>query len=696
MPSESAVTLTRPSSTNSRFAGPALWLYAATIFLSAFLLFEVQPILAKLVLPWFGGAAAVWTISLAFYQLTYLLGNFYAHVLVERCGPRLSGRIHAAMLLASLWLLPILPKAFWQPQGTEDPVWRILGLLSVTIGLPFLLLSATSSLLQSWHTQSDRGARPYRLYALSNAGSLLALLSYPALVEPQLATTHQAWVWSAAYVVFVAVCSTVALGQRPIASPVGAIDPDHAETEPPDAKLQLLWLGLATTAAALLLCVTHHISQDIAAVPLLWIVPLSLYLLSLILCFEGSGWYRRAWFLRLLPVFLGGMAYALSPEFENAGPRLLIPLFCVGLFVCCMALHGEMAALKPGPRFLTQFYLVVSAGGALGGLFVAVAAPRLFRGFYELPVTLGLCAIFFLLALFREPRSLSRRISQPLLLGLTGAALCLIGFLIYVTLLQNRQALVMVRNFYGVLRVNDVPASGVRPAMKQLRNGPIIHGAEILDAARRRDATTDYGPQSGAGVALTLARQRGNIRVGIIGLGAGTLASYARAGDHYSFYEINPLVTDLAGLQFDFMRSSPAQIDIVPGDARLSLERQEPQNFDVLLVDAFSGDAIPIHLLTQEAFALYFRHLKPQGVLAVHVSNRFLDLPPVVEAAARALGARAVRMDSPEDQANAIFVATWMLVDRAGSSNGSEKSSAAERRVPVWTDDYSNLLTILK
>ena len=389
------------------------------------------------------------------------------------------------------------------------------------------------------------------------------------------------------------------------------------------------------------------------------------------------------------------MAYALSPEFENAGPQLLIPLFCLGLFVCCMGLHGEMAALKPSPRFLTQFYLVVSAGGALGGLFVAVVAPRLFRGFYELPMTLGLCGIFFLLALFREPRSSPRRVSQPLLLGLTGAALCLIGFLVYVTVLQNRQALVMVRNFYGVLRVNDVPSNGIRPAMKQLRNGAIIHGAEILDAARRRDATTYYGPQSGAGVALTLARQRGTIRVGVIGLGAGTLASYARTGDHYSFYEINPLVSDLAGAQFDFIRSSPAQIDIVPGDARLSLERQEPQNFDVLVVDAFSGDAIPIHLLTEEAFALYFRHLKPQGVLAVHVSNRFLDLPPVVEASARALGARAVRMDGPEDQANAIFTATWMLVDRAGLSNG-KSTEAAERRVPVWTDDYSNLLTILK
>jgi predicted O-methyltransferase YrrM len=675
--------------------GFSLWLYAGTIFLSAFLLFEVQPILAKLVLPWFGGAAAVWTISLAFYQLTYLLGNSYAHVLVERFGPRLSGRIHAVLLLASLSLLPILPNPFWQPHGAEEPAWRILGLLSVTVGLPFLLLSATSPLLQSWHTQSDNGARPYRLYALSNAGSLLALLSYPVLVEPQLSTTHQAWFWSAAYGAFVVVCSIVAFRSRPAAVSVSLLE----EAERPEAKLQLLWLGLAATASALLVCVTHHMSQDIAAVPLLWIVPLSLYLLSLILCFEGKGWYRREWFFRLLPVFLGGMAYALSPKFENAGPQLLIPLFCLGLFVCCMALHGEMAALKPSPRFLTHFYLLVSAGGALGGLFVAVVAPHIFRGFFELPVTLSLCAIFYVLTLYRTQRTSLRRVSRPVLLSMTALAVFLVGFLIYVTQLQNRQAPIMVRNFYGVLRVRDVPSTGLRPAIKQLRNGTIVHGEEILDAPRRREATTYYGPQSGAGVALTLARQQGDIRVGIIGLGAGTLASYARSGDHYSFYEINPLVTELARSQFDFIRSSPAQIDIIPGDARLSLQRQEPQAFDVLLVDAFSGDAIPIHLLTEEAFALYFRHLKPQGVLAVHVSNRFLDLPPVVEASAGALGARAVIVENLEDQANALFKATWMLVDRNGATAhlGSERDkSPAGRSVRVWTDDYSNLLAILK
>jgi spermidine synthase len=675
-------------------AGPSLWFYAGTIFLSAFLLFQVQPILAKLVLPWFGGAAAVWSVSLAFYQLAYLLGNLYAHILIQRGGLRFSARVHAIALLGSLLLLPILPSSFWQPQGAEEPAWRILGLLAATVGLPFLLLSATSPLLQAWHTYGREGARPYRLYALSNAGSLLALLSYPVLVEPLLSTRLQAWIWSLAYGVFVFVCAAMAFRQRAVALPKS----EPAENERPGGKLQLLWLGLAATASALLLGVTHHISQNIAAVPLLWIVPLSLYLLSLILCFEGRGWYRRSWFLRLLPVFLGGMAYALSPEFENAGPELLIPLFCVGLFVCCMALHGEMAELKPPPEFLTLFYLMVSAGGALGGILVAVVAPRVFRGFYELPAALAMCAFLFLMVLHREPQASPRRLGQPALLALTGLTGLLMAFLFHVAQLQSQQALVMVRNFYGVLRVNNVVATAVRPAVKQLRNGTIVHGAQILDAARRDAATTYYGTQSGAGVALLLARQRGNIRVGVIGLGAGTLARYGQKGDHYAFYEINPLVIDLAQTQFDFVHQSAADVQVIPGDARLSLEREAPQQFDALLVDAFSGDAIPVHLLTREAFGLYFRHLKPQGVLVVHVSNRFLDLPPVVEAAARSFGARAVKVTSSEDQANAVYRATWMLIDRpgAGATAAEALSASEERSVRAWTDDYSNLIEILK
>jgi hypothetical protein len=676
------------------------WLWGGTIFLSAFLLFQVQPILAKLVLPWFGGVAGVWTISLAFYQLTYLLGNVYAHYVTQQWGPRLSRRLHALLLLASLFLLPILPRPFWQPQGGEVPEWRILGLLAATVGLPFLLLSATSPLLQTWHTLGCRGARPYRFYALSNAASLLALLSYPLLVEPNLSTHRQAIVWSLAYGGFVLLCAALALRQN-TQKPARV---DLPAEERPDWKLQLLWMALAATASALLLSVTHHISQNIAAIPLLWIVPLSLYLLSLILCFEGHRWYQRSFYLRVLPVVLGGMAYALSPEFENAGPLLQVPLFCAGLFVCCMACHGEMADLKPRPEYLTVFYLMLSAGGALGGIFVGVAAPRIFRGFYELPLALGVCTLLMLIVLYRESETSPHKWGQPALLAAAGLSALMLVFLFHVTRRSDQSALVMVRNFYGVLRVNDVAPGAVRPAMRQLLNGTIVHGAQILDIGRRDTPTTYYGQQSGAGIAILLARQQGNIRVGVIGLGVGTLARYGQEGDHYLFYEINPLVVDLANTQFDFLRASLAQIEIVPGDARLSLENQPPREFDVLLVDAFSSDAIPVHLLTREAFELYFRHLKPQGVLAVHVSNRFLDLPPVVEAAARDVGARATKVVDSNHEEDAVFGSTWMLLDRRPgpaptlplTSPPGTVAETEEKIVRTWTDDYSNLLEILR
>ena len=700
-PNEQALTAARKD-----VPRPSIWLYSCSIFLSAFLLFQMQPILAKLILPWFGGAAAVWIISLAFYQLTYLLGNVYAHILIQRSGPRFSTRAHALFLWASLLLLPIVPSAFWQPRGGEEPMWRILGALAATVGLPFLLLSATSPLLQTWHSLSRKGTQPYRFYALSNAGSLLALLSYPVVVEPLVSTHRQASIWSVGYGGFVALCSALAfrqpvLNRPPMAQPLG---------ERPGWKLQLLWLFLAASASALLLSITYHVSQNIAAVPLLWIVPLSLYLLSLIVCFEGDRWYRRSLFLPLLPVAVAGMAYALSPKFESAKPELQIPLYFAGLFICCMVCHGEMASLKPRPEFLTLFYLMISAGGAVGGLFVAILAPHVFRGFCELPVALGMCAIVVLIVVLRKPQRPAQRLGRLAVLVAEGLSVLLLALLFYVVRLQSQQALVMVRNFYGVLRVNIVGPSGLRPAVTQLRNGTVVHGEEILDVARNDVPTTYYGQQSGVGITLLFARQASNIRVGVIGLGVGTLARYGQKGDHYFFYEINPLVVDLATNLFDFLGQSEAQVDIIPGEARLSLERQPPQNFDVLVVDAFSGDAIPVHLLTREAFELYFQHLKPSGVLAIHVTNGFLDLPPVVEAAARAVGARAVKVTNSADEANAVYESSWMLLDRAAMPNRTvsglaesrislppgTSSQVEDRVVRTWTDDYSNLLEILK
>jgi len=677
--------------------GVALW--GGTIFLSAFLLFQVQPLLAKIILPWFGGGAGVWITTLVFFQITYLLGNLYACWLVRYASSRWASKIHVGLLAISFLSLPILPSIAWKPYGPENPSFRIFALLTATIGLPFLLLSATSSLLQAWYVQGRPGNWPYRFYALSNAGSLLALLSYPVLVEPHSTTRHQALAWSYAYGLFAAGCAWIAFRKRPSLSAPQDSDAHQA----PNWKHLLLWAALAADASALLLAVTNHISQDIAAVPLLWIVPLSLYLLSLILCFENGRWYRRSFFLKLLAVALAGMTYSLAPEFDNAGPSLQIPLFCIGLFVCCMVCHGELARLKPDPRHLASFYLMIAAGGAFGGIFVGVIAPRIFHDFYELPIALAGCATVALVCLAPADSRLvvtpSRRV---FFFGGAGVVALAFAFLPYFTAPQHRVSSA-TRNFYGVLRVQDDPAAANQPARRDLLNGTIVHGIEILEPGRTAEATTYYGAESGAAFALNEAHRRGTISAGIIGLGAGTLAAYGKPGDRLTFYEINPLVIQVADSEFDFLRDSRAHIDIVPGDARLSLERQPSQNFDLLLADAFSGDAIPVHLLTVESFQLYFHHLKPDGLLAIHISNKFLDLKPVVEAAAQSFGAKTKAITNVADEKNDIYTATWVLLYRPGMlSSGADDDTAlphwSRSNVVVrpWTDDYSSLLKLLR
>ena len=691
-------------------APPSKFLFGATIFLSAFLLFEIQPMIAKMILPWFGGSAAVWSVCLLFFQVVLLVGYLYAHVLVRFSGSPACRWIHVALLAAGIVTLPVMPQNSWKPLGSEDPAVRILLLLLVTIGLPYFLLTATSPLLQAWYVRTRQSGAPYRFYALSNAGSLVALLSYPVLIEPFFSRSHQGWGWSAAFVLFALLCGALALilGSRPR---VDAQSPSVASPHPPWTT-QLLWVALAACASILLLAVTNHISQNIAAVPFLWILPLSLYLLSLILCFEGHGWYHRGFFLRLLGVALGGMAYAVSPSFANMPLTPLIALFCGGLFVCCMFCHGELARLKPPVEHLTLFYLLFSLGGALGAVFVALLAPRIFSGFYELHFGLVLCAALVLVVLRSDPGSaLYKARWQPDWLILVGLACALTASLIVTAHESASNARFRSRNFYGALQVVDTsvaaesdgnPASsGPEARVRELFNGTIKHGIQFLEPARRREPTSYYAPDSGVGLALRTSGAKGPLRVGVIGLGAGTLAAYGRAGDNYTFYEINPLVVRVANQQFTFLQDSPAQIHIELGDARLSLERELPQNFDVLAVDAFSGDSIPVHLLTREAFALYFRNLKPDGVLCVHISNRYLNLQPVLEAAAASFGKQSMLIFNDKDDPAGVSVASWMNVggpiDLAEANSGtSGKTPAKPLARYLWTDDYSSLFRILK
>ena len=484
------------------------WTFGLSIFLSAFLLFQIEPIIAKIILPWFGGAAAVWSVCLLFFQVALLLGYLYAHILTVHVPEKIRGWLHIVLLVASLLVLPVIPSSAWKPTGAEDPTFRVLLLLTLTIGLPYFLLSSTSPLLQSWYAKSTDDASTYRFYALSNIGSMLGLISYPLLVEPLISTRHQAIIWSIAYGAFVLLCASLAFRHHRVSD-----SPSTPYLTPRiSLSTKLLWVGLAACGSTLLLAVTNHITQNIASVPFLWIAPLVLYLLSFILCFADRGWYRRTLYLRFLGVALGVMTYALAPEFINIPLYVLLPVFCFGLFLCCMVLHGELAHLKPHPSQLTLFYLMVSLGGAIGALFVALIAPRVFNGFYELPIAIGACAVFVLWTLHHAPDdSPNWKRTWLVLVAITVA---LVVGLYRNTFVRPVSPRLMARNFYGALRVIDagnfsvatvagLPALSAHDpyAYRTLMNGSIDHGSQFLSLDRRREATTYYSEKSGVGIA---------------------------------------------------------------------------------------------------------------------------------------------------------------------------------------------------
>lgn len=674
-------------------------LYAITILLSAFLLFLVQPMIAKIIVPWFGGSSAVWITCLLFFQVGLLLGYFYAFWIINRLPVRGQKILHLSLLGLGILVLPILPSSYWKPPGPEWPTFHILALLACTVGLPYVLLSTTSPLLQAWYGQDSTGSNPYRLFALSNAASMLALLAYPVMVEPEFSTRHQAYGWSAAFAVFAVLCGALAWTRREGYARKVAV----TSTPAPTRGEKFLWVAISATSSILLLAVTNYLTQNVAAIPFLWVLPLFLYLLSFVLCFEGRNWYWRSLYLRLLPVALGGMAYSLPGQFSGGPLLVIIPLYAGGLFVCCMVCHGELALLKPAPDHLTTFYLMVALGGALGGIFVCLIAPHVFPGFFEFPIGMGLCTVLIAYVLVHDPSTIFYKY------GSRAARLALfffVGFylmgLVVVVLDDLGSSAVMVRNFYGSLTVVYSGTSDPHRETCKLGNGIVEHGREFVLPSRRDDLTTYYGHTSGVGLAEAAEQERRNLHVGVIGLGAGTMAAYGRKGDVYTFYEINPLDIQLAKTRFFFLSDSKARIEIVPGDARLSLERQPPQNFDLLVVDAFSGDAIPIHLLTREAFELYFRHMNPEGIIAVHISNRYLDLKPVVQGVAESLGKMTVYIQNEPDPENDIYKSEWMLVSgwkdffKRPDVRAALTPLPSKSHVRLWTDDYSSVFGIMK
>lgn len=781
-------------------------LFSLLSLLSAFLLFQVQPVISKFILPWFGGSPGVWTTCMLFFQIVLFGGYAYAHALT-RLRPKTQWIVHSVLVVTALIFLPIAPGDFWKPAGDEEPAGRILLLLLGTVGLPYFVLSSTSPLTQVWFTRALPGHSPWRLYALSNLGSLAALLTYPFLIEPRWDVTWQTWMWSGGFVFFAGLSlwlarrslSLASTAPRPVVTETPQTVPDAPVVESsPRWWQRLLWVLLPACASALLLAASNHVSQDVAVVPFMWVIPLSLYLLTFIICFEHERWYA-SWFWTLPAIgilFVTALGKKLDVTAEPA-PNYLFSLgwSFAAVFMSCMVCHGELARLKPRTAHLTEFYLLMSLGGALGGLLVSWVAPQVFVTYLEWPLGLIICYVVAWGAWAAWVwRSSIRRLSitlvgmllaagslhllavkyvQPLtdkqhwisvlaeiLAGLdkgfyrwlaalprttqnqivslddsreAAFYLCLfIAFLLLLLMvwryprrslnyllvvisfalaaagfhsLQKQTLMVderleRVRNFYGALNVDEDWDDGLENTYRTLTHGGIIHGMQNLGAAYREEPVTYYGHQTGIGKALDSLKERADARVAIVGMGAGTTACYARAGQAWRFYEINPEIPRLARKHFTYLADAEkrgAKVDTVLGDARLMLEREPDQKFDVLLLDAFSGDAIPMHLLTKEAFAIYRRHMKPDGIIVVHVTNSYLALAPVVEKLASDIGWKTTRIiteeDGDHDSTDYVMVTVNEPFLNATPRDYPEAKEPGD--VPLWTDRRHDLFQIL-
>jgi hypothetical protein len=716
MPALTAIEETPTTESNARpeiapFTAP----YAVTIFLSAFLLFQVQLIIAKYVLPWFGGSPSVWNTCMLVFQILLLSGYGYAHLVSTRFTLKSQTRVHLVFLLASLavlavmayrWPSPITADASWKPVPGGSPVWQVICLLAVSVGFPFLILSATGPLLQVWLSRTQPGS-PYRYYALSNAGSILGLLSYPFLEERFLLLRTQAWVWSAGYGLFLLACGACAwVLQRHSAAAESPTSQASIAGEKPKVSLLILWLALAACASAMLLATTNLICQEIAVIPLLWVLPLCVYLLTFILCFGNERWYRRGIFHPLYALAFSVALVVLSVEVP---PQILVQIgvFGLALFAVCMVCHGELVKRKPAPAYLSTFYLAVAAGGALGSIFVVLIAPQIFQRFWELQLSLLVCGILLLAVVLRDKESwFYKRPVLRILLAAVIVTFMFQGYLYSKALIRPEAGGFVTfrdRNFFGV-------KTGLQdPLGNWLMHGRIRHGVQMRDPAVHDEPTLYYKRLSGVGLILDHfprsidegGRPRA-LRVGVIGLGIGTLAAYGHTGDYFRFYEIDPQVVSLSMGQkpsFSFLRDSHSTIQIVLGDARLSLEKEastgQLQKFDVLVLDAFSSDSIPVHLLTKEAMALYIQHLSgPDAVIAFHLSNRSLDLRPVAEGLNREYHLTSVEVEQPG-------FSDWVLASANPQMLNLPDLKARSRpvtilhTVPLWTDEYSNLFEVL-
>ncbi len=696
--------------------------YAATIFLSAFLVFQVQPIIAKFILPWFGGGSAVWTATQLFFQVGLLGGYAYAHLLASRLGPKRQGGVHLVLLIAALAVLPIIPDKGWQPDSDTEPTLRIVALLAATVGAPYLLLSATGPLVQQWFARAHPGRNSYVLYALSNLGSLLGLLAYPLFVERFVGLRGQAWMWSAGYALFAVLCGYLAWRSRsneaaPAVETPAPVDAGAQAVGPVNVAM---WAALPAFAVVLLLAVTTQITQDVATIPLLWVIPLSIYLVTFILCFSSDRWYEPQTYGVGLAVALGMGWWVLDRTIIDI--LVQIAIYCFLLFFGCMALHGELTRLRPHAKHLTAFYLLISTGGALGGVFVALVAPRIFDGYYEYHV--GLVGTGLLVVGARaldewRRRQTGRPSTLNLVPSITGvrlavgvAALAGVFVLGYALLgqIENRTRSIELigRNFYGAVRIYQAYVGDQQLNQLVMEHGRTLHGFQYTLPDRRAARTGYYGPHSGAGIALIERRAevKHPMRIGVVGLGAGMLAVYAEPGDVMDIYEINPMVLDLALDPFTYLddaRARGATVNVHLGDGRLVLERQLAEGskqFDMLLLDAFSSDSVPVHLLTQQAFEIYRGHMASGGVIVANISNRHVDLRPVLLGVGTAHGLGFAWVQGFPDTYQGYLQSDWVILAPRPFLERPQVAAATGqwdgRKSILWTDDSNNLFSLLQ
>lgn len=720
--------------------GSVVLLFPVTVFASAFLLFQVQPMVSKFILPWFGGSPAVWTTAMLFFQSVLFGGYVYAHLLGTRASRRRQVAIHLTLLVAAAAAAAfVLPGEALKPLGDEAPVGRILLILGLSVGLPYFCLATTGPLVQHWYAQAGMGGSVFRLYALSNVGSFIALLSFPYVFEPWLELPQIGRLWTWGFWAFALLCGAIVLGSarrgRPSAGAGAAASPAAAPQTPPSAgpsRLQRArWVLLPALASLAFIATTDHVSHDIAPEPRLWIATLGLYLLTFILSFDHPRWYRPAWTAAaclVAVVFLSGRGdipgwFGADWDYGMAEVRWL---HYAAMFLACFLCHGELYRQRPADtRHLTAFYLWMSFGGACGGLFVAMIATNLFDDYYEWPLFLVATIALSCAVLAREWRARPGYGTAG-----AGAAAGALASLVCITLVAlilwwedplHRRALSgsdwvdikldQSRNFYGTVSVKERrhPADPSRD-YRVFYSGQITHGIQYLDPAKRRLPVTYYSEESGIGETLLDAAARSpSLRVALVGLGAGTLATYAREDDHYDFFEINPEAVRVADVWFDNVSACRSRTKrMIVGDARLKMA-QLPDDllYDVIVLDAFTGGSVPTHLLTVEAFAIYRRHLKPGGYIAINITNGYLNLYPIVRAQAEALGMGFRNKYLPADPARHIrrnqhFVMTEDIDYLQRHPSVNRRFLDANGRllrtenldvpgVPLWTDHFSSL-----